>query len=263
MVTLHFLHGFLGLAEDWNIVLSDFPHFSCIAHALEDYMPTCHPEILTRNEHVSLTLHKTISPFKSWAQKFNDHVFSRQNQTNQKNILIGYSLGGRLALHSLQETSNWDAAILVSVNPGLTNDSLKIQRFQQDEIWAQRFANEAWDSVLDAWNHQSVFTNQKNTLKRCEDSYNRNLLSTMMRCFSLGLQNDLRDVIKKIQIPILWLVGEHDEKFVKIAQEMSNLSYHVKHAIVPQSGHRIPWESQDYFAKICNDFLKDLYILQE
>lgn len=264
MINLHFLHGFLGSVTDWDFVVERFPNCVCTTHALETYasfLRVLQIETQTMRSQDSDSNHK--SAFASWAENFNKSVFSKPSQMGQKNILIGYSLGGRLALHALQEAKHWDAAILVSTNPGISDDATKQQRLRQDLIWARRFAYEPWENVLHDWNQQSVFAHDTHALQRQEEAYDRSFLSAVMQSFSLGLQKNLRDFIQKINIPTLWLAGEHDEKFVKIVQEMSQLSHNVKHAIIPKSGHRIPWESQDYFAKICNDFLKDLYILKE
>ena len=153
---LHCLPGFLGLPSDWD--LFDQKFFPChfIKYALSL------PHSLTASEN-------SLSPFgesklNSWASSFHKQVFSSEKFKNKKNILVGYSLGGRLALHSLCEKNNWDAAILISVNPGLTSDEEKKIRWENDNLWAQKFLNEDWKTVMVSWDNQGVFSGQKNTL---------------------------------------------------------------------------------------------------
>lgn len=261
MINLHFLHGFLGLPSDWNAVKEDFNDYHCIAHSIENYILDYSKISISRPDSLVSVLSGHVGALTDWAHRFNHKVFSNPSYCSTKNILIGYSLGGRLALHSLRAPNQWDAAILISTHPGLTNASEKQQRLQHDVNWGDRFASEPWESILDAWNDQAVFAYKKNVFRRSEEHYDRTSLQQVLNMFSLGLQNGFQDFIKNIQIPILWVAGEQDAKFAKIAEEMSQLSCNVKHAIIPNSGHRVPWESQGDFTKICNDFLKDLYIL--
>jgi len=91
-------------------------------------------------------------------------------------ILLGYSMGARLALH-LMRGQKIARAVLVSAGiaphePG---------REELDETWARRFESEAWDSVIEGWNSQSVFGGRKNPLTRIEADFDRHALATALR----------------------------------------------------------------------------------
>lgn len=239
MITLHFIHGFLGFSTDWNIFKNDFKKYNCELYSISKYMNSS-------NNHDS-------SSFILWASKFNQSAL--KNTIKQKNILIGYSLGGRLALHSLIENNKWDAAIIISANPGLKSESEKQARITNDNSWANRFKNEKWDDVISAWNSQGVFSNMQNTLSRDESLYNKIEVARMLTDFSLGKQEDLRGKIKSLNIPILWIAGEKDTKFVKVAIEMHELSKNIDLKIIKDAGHRVPWENPNDFKKACLDFI--------
>ncbi len=118
LYNLYALHGFLGLSHDW----SPFPYIN-------------YPQELTHEE----------LPFWEWASWFNQNVSSWSEKRNKKNILLGYSLGGRLAMHLLiSKPELWDGAIIISAHPGLSSELEKEQRVAQDHEWAVRFKNDPW-----------------------------------------------------------------------------------------------------------------------
>lgn len=55
-----------------------------------------------------------------------------------RKILVGYSMGGRLALHALLEGGLWDAAILISPHPGLESEEERAARRAGDAEWGSR-----------------------------------------------------------------------------------------------------------------------------
>lgn len=238
-MNLHFLHGFLGLPSDWDQFEKFFLPHQCIKHSIEKFLPDT----------------SQSDNFKTWAQKFNQSIFLPKAEHSKvdistKNILIGYSLGARLALHSLIENNQWDAAVIISANPGMVDQTEKITRIQNDGKWAQKFLTDSWHSIINEWNSQGVFSNLKNSLIRDESFYDRKKIAHLLNFFSLGKQKNLREDIKNIQIPILWMTGELDEKFVNIGQEMSYLNKNITHYVVENAGHRVPWENSESFKKV-------------
>ena len=238
---LHFLHGFLVFSSDWDLFKEDFSPHKSIAYSIEYFLP--HPN-------------KDKNYLRPWAKKFNNTVFSAKTSNLEKNILIGYSLGGRLALQCLAENNNhWDGVIIISANPGLTDKYEKEARVQNDENWAHRFLIEPWESVMNAWNSQGVFSGQKSNHNREEILFNREKIAEIISGFSLGKQENLRYVIENIKIPVLWISGELDTKFATIGKEISFINKNIKSVIIPNVGHRVPWEASEKFRELCIDFL--------
>ena len=246
MATLHFLHGFLGLASDWNSLAKDFKNHDCKFYNISDY---CIAN--KHNEEIEQIY------FYSWANNFNAAVFNN-NTINQKNILIGYSLGGRLALHALIQSKKWDAAIIISANPGLINETDKQTRIINDKIWSQRFLTENWKTVVNSWNSQEVFFNSKFNFNREENNFNKADVANILNKFSLGKQENLREKIKNLDIPILLLSGENDTKFIKILNEMKDINKKIESKIILGCGHRLPWENQMDFIKTSLNFINKI-----
>jgi 2-succinyl-6-hydroxy-2,4-cyclohexadiene-1-carboxylate synthase len=230
------LHGFLGLPDDWNQVMPD-------ANAV-DILASSSP-----SDKIGLD---------EWAEKFNAAIAKK----SENNILIGYSLGGRLAMHALiKNPSLWKGAILVSTHPGLKTNQERQKRLIQDEIWAKRFEVEPWDTLMTAWNAQQIFSS--NTMNRLEHNYSRGFLANILRFWSLGHQHDLSQQLKELPIPILWIAGEKDMQYSEQAHGLSFSNPDSEVWIAPNSGHRVPWICPNVFREKVNKFIHTILVQQE
>lgn len=155
---------------------------------------------------------------------------------------MGYSLGGRLALHALIDSpQQWSEAIIISAHPGLA-EGVRAKRREEDAIWAKRFLEEPWSDVLQAWNNREVFAHDKPVVRK-EQNFSRSLLAQALTTWSLGNQKDLAEAIGKLPMPITWVVGEYDTKFVSEAMRLSFANPSSRVIIVPGAGHRIDFET--------------------
>lgn len=233
---IHALHGFLGNPGDWSSIENQ------LGHSFQTY---------------SLFNDFPILPFADWAEKFNQHVHLQNSLSN--NILMGYSLGGRLGLHALlQNPQQWKAAILVSTNTGFNSVEDRFERIGFDEAWATRFENEPWDDLMNAWNAQSIFKSNACTFQRKESENDRNKLAAALRMWSLGLQQDQTDNIASLDMPILWMVGENDAKYLAIAQKLRFKHPKSKLCIVANAGHRLHFEQTEIYKQNVTQFIKNL-----
>ncbi|MEI8124730.1 MAG: alpha/beta fold hydrolase [Parachlamydiaceae bacterium] len=231
---IYAIHGFLGTSNDWNI-LSGLPY---------------------KAVDISFT-----TPLGEWSN------FSTLNlETNKKKVLLGYSLGGRLALHALiRQPSLWDAAIFISTHPGLLSDLERKQRLEADNQWADRFEQEPWESLIEAWNKQEVFSKGSYRFERKESDYQRPLLASMLREWSLGKQENLRDPLSRVDVPVLWMAGENDLKYCALAEQVSLKHPLSRISLVANASHRLPWEQPQNFLRIVEQFLtqEDLWSIQQ
>jgi len=227
ILIIHCLHGFLGLPSDWN----GFPQFQ--AH----------------------DLYPTIAPYDLWTER----QIAKFPLDHRKRILLGYSLGGRLALHLLiKYPEYWTGGIIISAHPGLSDPEEKKKRYSQDLEWAKRFQEEPWQPLIQAWNQQSVFTHSL-PMGRLETDFKRNQLSRMLQTWSLGLQEDLSEPIANLNVPLLWMVGEKDPKFCQI--HLTSNHPQSKIWIAPESGHRVPWDAPKTFYEQVMQFCEEICLI--
>lgn len=222
------LAGFLGLPSDWSC----FGFEQCRAFGPGDFESRC---------------------LTDWAEHFNHTVHA---QGKKPAILMGYSLGGRLALHALiQNPSLWQAGIIISAHPGLVEESERLARQQLDNEWAVRFEKEDWAGLMLSWNRRSAFSGGLFQFERQEKDYCRQRLAESLRCWSLGLQRDLREELSALDLPIYWMAGERDETYCRLMQEIKLNHPLSKKVILPQAGHRAAWEQPAQFRFFCQELL--------
>jgi 2-succinyl-6-hydroxy-2,4-cyclohexadiene-1-carboxylate synthase len=158
--------------------------------------------------------------------------------------LLGYSLGGRLALQALLAGANYKRAILISTGLGIEDDDARAARRASDEAWAQRFESEDFDFVIADWNAQSVLAGP--ALKRTRDEYDPRAL----REWSSGALPPVSSRLHELSIPTLWIAGARDTKYVAEAHRAASLAQRAHIAIVENAGHRVPWEQPSRFIAI-------------
>ncbi len=189
-----------------------------------------------------------------WSAAFNKSV----EGTKGKRILMGYSLGGRLALHALiQHPQLWDGAILISTNPGQQTEMERQKRLKRDEEWAQRFEKESWKPLITAWDQQAVFGGIAPVFQREETHYSRRELTHMLREWSVGKQEDLTKELSSLPMPILWIAGNRDLAYSSLAKSLAFQHNKSQTWVVSDCGHRVAWEKKDLFQTKVKEFLDD------
>lgn len=162
-------------------------------------------------------------------------------------VLLGYSMGGRLALRLLEQ-QRFRAAIIVSARLNAPDD----ERRQRDEAWARRFERDDWATLMRDWNAQPVFGGH--VLPRREEDYDRAELARQLREYSPAVLPAPK--LESIETPLLWIAGDRDAKYVEIARRAVERLPHAELWICPDAGHRVPWEQPDAFVSRLRAFLE-------
>lgn len=245
-VNLIFLHGFLGRPKDWSPTVD----FLMLENSkVEIYqVDLFNDEML--NPQVSLA--QWGESFCKWMQKHVDRT--------SRNILVGYSLGGRLALHALEACPNLiERAFIVSANSGFPDNLAGFEsdsqdrksRWLHDANWAELFIKAPWAEVLKNWNAQPIFAGTKSEPPRPESEYSREALGLALTNWSLAQQKDLRPVVEKNLAKISWIVGENDTKYVDIARNLEKDIPQFHFEMIKGASHRVMFdEPRQLAAKI-------------
>ncbi|MEI6675530.1 MAG: alpha/beta fold hydrolase [Verrucomicrobiota bacterium] len=236
------LHGAVGMAADWRGFAKRLAAAAISSRAVDLWRYLENPP----------------QPLPDFGKALNAEAGGEVFRGNGR-ALLGYSMGGRLALHALLETGHpWQAAVLVSAHPGLATAAERMTRVTADAAWAtQAFAGD-WQQFLRAWNAQPVLGA---TVMR-DEAAARSLITRrgeVARSFmdwSLGEQQPLWDRLAEISIPVLWVAGENDVKFRALAERAASLSPRACLAIAPAAGHRVPWDNEPWLAETTAHFLK-------
>lgn len=195
--------------------------------------------------------------FWPWAADFCQKV--ERTSQGERQYLLGYSQGGRLALHALLTCpSLWRGAIVVGADTGFTTAAERAARLSHDAGWAARFLTEPWKILMDDWDSQSVFGGRSNTAPRREADFRRAKIARVFDVFSKGRQDDLMPLLIATEAdlpPILFISGCNDPKYSQIGAHLAAHLPAVKHAIVNQAAHRVPWENPTDFIEVVQAFL--------
>lgn len=228
------LHGFLGSPSDWE---GFFPEFNPSA---PDWLPAL------------ASLPPDFHPLKALAQSLQDSLPSDEEGT-----LIGYSMGGRIALHwlTLAHSQRWKRAIIISASPGISEAHEKEARLANDQKWAERLRNEPWANVMDAWQKLPVFEGDS-PQPRLDQEPRREQWAKAIDLGSVGRQEDLTSLLPDIKIPVLWMAGSLDSKYRALARRCSELNPSFEFELIEGAGHRIPWAQPDAFQAAVRGFIK-------
>ena len=174
-------------------------------------------------------------------------------------VLLGYSMGGRLALHALLENPHpWQAAVIVSAHPGLEQESERIARRGSDAEWATQALAGDWQQFLSRWNAQPLLGAA--ALRDAQASgtliMRRREIARSFVDWSLGAQSSLWERLAEISIPVLWIAGENDPRYLALAERAVSMLPNGHLATAPAAGHRVPWEAEEWFAEQVAHFLK-------
>lgn len=234
-VPLVLLHGLLGDADDWRPVIQALPGVPC--HALD--LPGH-----GRNRALR------VNGFDEAHRWLCDELAAR-DITHYR--LVGYSLGGRLALHhaSLSPTG-LQALLLENCHPGLP-EAERAARLLHDKQWASRFEHEPLTRVLADWYRQPVFADLDEEARARQAA--RRLgnqgpaVAAMLRATSLGRQPDLAPWLGETRLPVHWVSGNRDHKFHALACQLVKQGCNIKHLAL-DGGHNLHAGQPDTFARL-------------
>ena len=236
------LHGAVGMPADWRGIAKSLAGTGIGSRAVEAWR----------------FLENGPLPLESFGKTFNEDATNEVFRGNGRSLL-GYSMGGRLALHALLEKDHpWQAAVIVSAHPGLENPEERTARRTADNAWATRALAGNWQEFLTAWNQQPLLGS---SLPRDPQASSAMILRRreIARSFvdwSLGAQRPLWDRLGEISVPVLWVAGENDTKFRALAERAVSLIPKGRLAIAPAAGHRVPWEAEQWFTDTTAGFLR-------
>lgn len=161
-------------------------------------------------------------------------------------ILLGYSVGGRLALHALLNGATYRRAVIVSSGLGVEGEA-RPARSASDEQWARVFESAPWDEAILGWNAQPVLRSSP-ALPRRERDFDRRELARQLREWSPAVLPPIAARLHEIEIPVLWVAGERDQKYVDEGRRALSLLPNAELWICPGAGHRVPWDQPGLFA---------------
>ncbi len=245
-----FLHGFTGDSRDWlhfsRKVAIDRPW---VAIDLLGHGQTSAPDLAQRYQ-----MQRQVADLDAIAAYLKLNSF----------FLLGYSMGGRTALtYTMQHPQRVYGLILESASPGLLTEEEQEMRRSSDELLARRILEVGMDQFSEEWGRlplfftQQILTSEEKTFQQTvRKSQRARGLAGSLRGMGTGSQPSLWNELSSLSMPVLFITGELDEKFTKIAVSMQRAVPHAQHAIMQGVGHNVHLESPVEFWRETEQFMK-------
>lgn len=171
--------------------------------------------------------------------------------------LVGYSLGGRLALGMLcREPARFSAALLIGAHPGLTSETERADRVRSDARWAALLRERGLEEFLAAWESQPLFSTQTKLTPASLESQravrhrqSAEGLARSLELFGLGRMPERWAALPGIDVPVTWAAGELDLKFRALAERATQLLPRGRAAVAPGAGHNLLLERPEWVAE--------------
>ena len=224
----------MGHPSDWDDVRAAFPEY--VTSAVE------------------------IEPASDWQSSLKQ----LSESTCEQSVLIGYSMGARLALGlALEYPHRYEGLIFVSGNPGLESDDACEQRREADEQVAKKIEAGLVEPFLKDWYQASVFAALPEEIRKVEIQRKMARCSThwpaILRANSVSQQPNYWPRLNELSIPTVVVAGELDEKYSKIAAKIAEESDSpdLSAQVVSECGHMVHREQPTALVQIIRDFVDE------
>lgn len=245
------LHGFTGSAASWSPLIDHLNHhFTTLAvdivgHGFSD-----------KPDHVS---------FYEMKQAARDIVNAVASMKAYKAHWLGYSMGGRTALHiAAMHPGAVDRLMLIGASPGIASDEERQARVAADEQLARRIEREGVPSFIEYWESIPLFESQRSlpedvkALIRAGRLRNTATgLANSLRGMGAGAQAPLHEKLPMITAPALIMAGELDHKYVTIGREMAATMPNARFVAIPGAGHAAHIERPEDCGREIVSFLQE------
>ena len=172
---------------------------------------------------------------------------------------IGYSLGGRVALHvALQRPEVVDRLVIIGATGGLDDSSERAARRSADEILADHIEDVGTDAFLAEWLAQPLFAGLDDD-SSCIARRRRNTpagLASSLRLCGTGTQESLWSRLSEISVPTLVIVGALDSKFTEIGRRLVDaIGGNAQLRVIDDAGHSAQLERPEATADAIETWL--------
>ncbi|BAS28265.1 2-succinyl-6-hydroxy-2,4-cyclohexadiene-1-carboxylate synthase [Limnochorda pilosa] len=179
--------------------------------------------------------------------------------------VLGYSMGGRLALYlAVAHPERVSALVLESASPGLEDPRERSARRAQDEARAAFIERAGIRAFVERWEAQPLFASQRRLppevwrrQRRQRLACRAEGLAASLRGMGTGVHEPLWSRLPEVEAPTLLLAGALDPKFTALAARMAARLPRARAEVVPEAGHAVHLEQPGIFARHVRAFLDE------
>ena len=236
------LHGFTQSGRSWMEVISEMPAgWMWIVPDLRG-----HGETQTR-----LDAPCTMDACSGDLEMLWDHLGIPRSH------LVGYSMGGRLALHVASRRPERILSLLtIGAHAGLEEEA-RDRRRQDDEALAERIEIDGIESFVNLWSSLPLFAGLERrgpaflAEVRAQRMTNHVAgLACSLRGMGAGVMEPLWDDIAHLNFPCTFVAGQLDHSYVSSARRLAATVPNGLAEVVPTAGHPVHQERPEAFARV-------------
>lgn len=182
----------------------------------------------------------------------------------QRVSLIGYSMGGRIALYfAIHYAEKVQRLVLESAHPGLIDEQARNQRTQIDEQRANQILLHGIETFVDSWYQMDFFRSMHQqpdafaVMKMARKKNSPQWMAKVIRELSPGVQPALWNHLTDFAIKTLLIAGAGDTKYVHTLRKASEMIPHASLKIIPDAGHNTHFEAPKVFCAQVRNFLAE------
>lgn len=272
------LHGFMQSSTSWDSIARSLTNRFCvyvldfIGHGLTEKSKK--PARYTYEDmaaSVDYFLRKVVCAQEKRGREKRVHTrrdLTNRSQTKHTQIkrahVIGYSMGGRIALRLLQTSSDVLASVVLeSCNLGCATETERTEAAQRNQGWVDRIQHDGMEAFVNYWETLPMFATQKELGwdKLLHVSRAANNPTSMVLCLqgsgkqAMPLTEVTLEAVRTQRqngLPMLYIYGDKDAKSVAVAATLEAEGVLV--SAIP-AGHNVHLEAPMLYLKEVVHFL--------
>ncbi|HEX8066376.1 MAG TPA: alpha/beta fold hydrolase [Thermoleophilaceae bacterium] len=191
---------------------------------------------------------------------FEERLAELRDAAPPGSAVVGYSMGGRLALHlAVREPERLGALVTVGSFAGIEDADARRERAAADEELARWIEGQSIEEVVGRWESLPVFAGQSPELVAAQRlgrlSHEPADLARLLRSAGQAARPPVWDRVASLPMPLLAIAGERDEPYARAASRLAALAPRGEAALVPGAGHAAHLEQPEAVAALILDLL--------